>query len=97
VCLRPRINVVQVNFLNDDVLREFLERLSRWKYFFEHLDSRGVNVVGKFDLEFDKQVAWFMMPLRWHALTMYDLELVLRDDMSYRQGRRRRRRKAYRV
>jgi len=40
-------------------------------------DGAGVDVFGELHLEFDKQVAWLVMLLKWHTLAVYDLEFRL--------------------
>jgi len=47
-------------------------------------------VVREYDPELDIHATWFMMPLRWHTLTVYDLNVVMSDNLAgnkiYEQG-----------
>jgi hypothetical protein len=76
MCFRPCVDFVQVNFFYDNALREFIYGLSRWERLFENGDGGRIEVVRELNLELDKQVTWFVMPLRWHTLAMYDLDFV---------------------
>ena len=59
-----------------DILGELLDGLAWWESALEEGYLLRINVLRPRDGDFDVKIPRFVMPLRGHAVTIYDLESI---------------------
>lgn len=72
----PRVDVVKINLVQDDVAGILINRLTGRKSLLEQGDVFDGYVVGPCDGELDIQIAEIVVSLRRHTLAVDDLEVV---------------------
>jgi len=78
----PRVGSVKFHVFQADRFRELLHRLSGWQDRLQVVQFALVKAIGKLDVDFDVEVARFVVSLRGHALTMDDLQVTIVDDLA---------------
>lgn len=72
----PRVRSVEFHVFQDDRFRELLHWLPRWQHRFQKVKLVLVKGLGELDMEFDVEVAWFVMSLGRHTLTVNDFQVT---------------------
>ena len=74
----PWVRGVKFHLFQDRRFWELFLRFSRWQHFLQSVQLGLVKGIGELDVKFDVEVAWFVVSLRGHTLTVDDLQVTWR-------------------
>lgn len=82
--LLPVVGLLKSGLLDMDVLAGLLNSVSRGESLLQGGNNRGVNSLGKLDVDADVKVSELVVSVRRHTLMRDDLERVYRSASSQR-------------